>query len=64
MYIFWCFAVPEGTGSNEKAGGSVFWVRQLSCVVSATAQYLPEMHFSVDLCESNKNYWSQNDDSL
>lgn len=28
------------------------------------AEYLPEMHFSVDYCESNKNYWASNDDSL
>eukprot|EP01012_Entosiphon_sulcatum_P017840 TRINITY_DN2258_c0_g1_i1.p1 TRINITY_DN2258_c0_g1~~TRINITY_DN2258_c0_g1_i1.p1 ORF type:complete len:601 (-),score=150.17 TRINITY_DN2258_c0_g1_i1:808-2610(-) len=28
------------------------------------AEYLPDMHFSVDHCESNKNYWQSNDDSI
>eukprot|EP00995_Heteronema_vittatum_P008467 NODE_3677_length_642_cov_204.661046_g2639_i0.p3 GENE.NODE_3677_length_642_cov_204.661046_g2639_i0~~NODE_3677_length_642_cov_204.661046_g2639_i0.p3 ORF type:complete len:65 (-),score=28.69 NODE_3677_length_642_cov_204.661046_g2639_i0:446-616(-) len=28
------------------------------------AEYLPEMHFAVDQCESNKNYWAENNDSL
>jgi 3',5'-cyclic-nucleotide phosphodiesterase len=28
------------------------------------SEYLPNMHFSVDHCESNKTYWSSNDDSL
>eukprot|EP01012_Entosiphon_sulcatum_P013543 TRINITY_DN1877_c0_g1_i1.p1 TRINITY_DN1877_c0_g1~~TRINITY_DN1877_c0_g1_i1.p1 ORF type:complete len:600 (-),score=148.49 TRINITY_DN1877_c0_g1_i1:173-1972(-) len=28
------------------------------------AEYLPEMHFALDHCESNKNYWASNDDSM
>jgi len=28
------------------------------------SEYLPAMHFSVDICEQNKRYWSLNDDSL
>eukprot|EP00997_Jenningsia_sp_PLL12_P006175 NODE_271_length_1992_cov_140.868760_g226_i0.p2 GENE.NODE_271_length_1992_cov_140.868760_g226_i0~~NODE_271_length_1992_cov_140.868760_g226_i0.p2 ORF type:complete len:304 (+),score=93.63 NODE_271_length_1992_cov_140.868760_g226_i0:869-1780(+) len=28
------------------------------------SEYLPQMHFSVDHCESNKSYWASNDDSL
>eukprot|EP00992_Anisonema_acinus_P003217 TRINITY_DN12602_c0_g1_i1.p1 TRINITY_DN12602_c0_g1~~TRINITY_DN12602_c0_g1_i1.p1 ORF type:complete len:622 (+),score=178.55 TRINITY_DN12602_c0_g1_i1:53-1867(+) len=28
------------------------------------AEYLPDMHFSVEHCENNKNYWASNDDSL
>jgi len=28
------------------------------------AEYLPDMHFTVDHCESNKNYWADNDDSV
>jgi 3',5'-cyclic-nucleotide phosphodiesterase len=28
------------------------------------SEYLPEMHFSVDHCEQNKNYWAANDDTI
>eukprot|EP01012_Entosiphon_sulcatum_P006737 TRINITY_DN1323_c0_g1_i1.p1 TRINITY_DN1323_c0_g1~~TRINITY_DN1323_c0_g1_i1.p1 ORF type:complete len:614 (-),score=134.56 TRINITY_DN1323_c0_g1_i1:87-1928(-) len=28
------------------------------------SEYLPELHFAVDHCESNKNYWASNDDSI
>jgi 3',5'-cyclic-nucleotide phosphodiesterase len=28
------------------------------------SEYLPEMHFSVDHCEQNKNYWATNDDTI
>lgn len=28
------------------------------------SEYLPNMHFSVDICEQNKRYWVTNDDSL
>jgi 3',5'-cyclic-nucleotide phosphodiesterase len=28
------------------------------------AEFVPAIHFVVDFCESNKSYWSENDDSL
>lgn len=58
-------ALPWGGGNLRAAGSTVsFHGGGAATMFESISEFLPAMHFSVDICEQNKRYWATNDDSL